>query len=292
MRPVYQCEISSPKPPGGDTDDVERVFSYTLLIFQDGFDFYTAQTHHRKWDSLADIDVSALELQQFEMIPREHLYPAYQTGWLIAPSSIPEDFYEKRPGMANYLERGLLNEIEAYESLRDEPNPYIGDYHGCVVYEGSVVALCLAKYHQSLLKRIYYDDRPFNAGACIQRIQDGLSRLHDRRLIHNDLNPSNIMLEEDDKPAIVGFDYCRPKSQLIGSNDFAGSVWKGDGFNLKWAVPTNDDLGVKKINEWIVDPEPFKWHVPNIKTRHQRLGHHGQLDRDWKGNRRECFGCK
>ena len=58
-------------------------------------------------------------------------------------------------------------------------------------------------YLQTLADRMYHDNRPFDSGAYLRRVVKGVAHLHKLRLIHNNINPSNTMLDKDDNAVIV-----------------------------------------------------------------------------------------
>jgi len=44
----------------------------------------------------------------------------------------------------------------------------------------------------------------------LEGIASGVGHMHSLGLIHNDIDPSNIMITEDDSPVVIDFDSCLP----------------------------------------------------------------------------------
>ena len=49
-------------------------------------------------------------------------------------------------------------------------------------------------------------DRPLNLPSCLKGVENGLDHLHKLDLNHSDINPTNIMLDNEDVPIIIDFD--------------------------------------------------------------------------------------
>jgi len=76
-------------------------------------------------------------------------------------------------------------------------------------------------------------------------IEDGIRHLHKLGLAHNDINPSNVMMNND-IPVIIDFDSARPIGEKLGSK--AGTFkWELEG--AEFSEPANDFYGLEKIQE-------------------------------------------
>ncbi|KAG6188148.1 hypothetical protein E4U10_005295 [Claviceps purpurea] len=88
-------------------------------------------------------------------------WPRYSDRLLRAPSPVPQDYYVKGADFFYYnndpeakpLSDLVSHEIEAYEILRQHPHPNIVEYRGCVVSNGRISGICLAKYKTTLDER-------------------------------------------------------------------------------------------------------------------------------------------
>ncbi|KAG5990450.1 hypothetical protein E4U52_004560 [Claviceps spartinae] len=143
----------------------------------------------------------------------------------------------------------VLHEIEALELLRKHPHPNIVEYRGCVVTDGRVSGLCLAKCKMTLFERIKVGT-PFDKDIFLDGIERGIRHLHSLDIVHNDINPSNIMLDELDRPVIIDFDGWQKNGQELGVKN--GTLnWRIEG--EKYVRFENDFYGLSKIREFLRD---------------------------------------
>lgn len=119
----------------------------------------------------------------------------------------------------NSIAEDVLKEARVYELLMIHPHPNIATYLGCQVSGGVITGLCLEKYPRTPTKEV-------NPGALMKRalrntreargdysrvltdIDSGIRYLHSLGLVHNDINPSNIMIDGD-RAIIIDFGSCR-----------------------------------------------------------------------------------
>ncbi|MEM7026960.1 MAG: protein kinase, partial [Pseudomonadota bacterium] len=62
------------------------------------------------------------------------------------------------------------------------------------------------------------------AVTLISQVLDGLSHAHDKGVIHRDLNPANILLDENDMPRIMDFGISDFAGNSTSQNDIKGTV--------------------------------------------------------------------
>lgn len=230
--------------------------------------FYKARTPQRT-TIITRVDTSMLEIEAMP-IPVDGYRPAFSDELTIAPNLMLEDCWEKHPTRIG-------------EILMGHPHPNVATYHGCILRGGCIRSLCFTRYHQNLVERIYHDTRTFSRQDCLQEIKRGIQHLHSLGIVHNDINPSNVMLTMDDTAVIIDFNSCCKE----GEEGHMGSTfqWTDGSYNNNCAEFENDMCGLRKINEWLHDPAPFHWNGLEDRTRHEQQGHHGQLGE-------ECFICR
>ncbi|CAF9942571.1 MAG: hypothetical protein ALECFALPRED_009821 [Alectoria fallacina] len=270
---------------GGGADDF--IFSYTSILLHDGEKFYKARSSQRT-TILKRIDTSRLEIKSTP-IPVGDYRPLFSDELMTAPNLMSQDCWEKLPDLSCYdsrdptrLEEFMLREARIVEMLMGHPHPNVARYHGCVVREGHIASLCFTRYHQTLVERIYHDTRPFDPHVCLQEIKKGIQHLHSIGIIHNDINPSSVMLCTDDTAVIIDFNSCRKKGE---EGWMEGTYrWTDASYNNNCAEFENDKCGLRKIREWLRDPAPFHWNGVEDRTRHKQQAHHGQFGKD-------CFIC-
>ena len=237
---------------GEQWDEVEGdlEFRYTIIILREGDDYFLARYNSRMMPS-DQVNLDALEMRP---IPTAHLWPTYSNDLTPAPDPLPLDCYIKRPSMIQYSEDAtsgipnlFLAEARTCELLSKHPHPNIARYHGCLVRDNRLTGLCFAKYDKTLEDRRKCDDNTLPR-HILKGIESGIHHLHSLGIIHNDVNPSNIMFKaDDDTPVIIDFDSCgREGDRLVKAGTMG---WSDDSFDV--AATKNDYYGLKKIEEAI-----------------------------------------
>ncbi|KAG5988803.1 hypothetical protein E4U52_006239 [Claviceps spartinae] len=214
-------------------------------------DHYYATTQDRFYES------SEIDLDNLNKIPidSDTIWPRYSAQFLQAPSPVPQDsyvkeinlcFYELRPEgkEKNLFSDLILHEIEAYKLLRRHPHPNIVEYRGCVVEDDRITGICLAKYKTTLCKKIE-DSTPLNKDIFLAGIECGIRHLHSLGLVHNDISPDNVMLDELDRPVLIDFDCWGRDGQK-----FAPDMKKSA---LEWSINA-----LSKLQEFLYDPSSGK----------------------------------
>lgn len=72
--------------------------------------------------------------------------------------------------------------------------------------------------------------------------------MHGLGLVHNDINPSNIMFDLDDTPVIIDFDSCLPNGTALGTTKRTYG-WYNPG--VETSIFENDLLALHKIKKWL-----------------------------------------
>ena len=223
------------------TDDGQLYFAHSLAPIPDNSTFTPEE-------------LAALELTA---IPTDEIWPAFDSKFSKAPQPLPDNSYTKQTSLLDVgdipnckFRELILGELEICELLAQHPHPNVAEYRGCVVEDNRITGLCFARYDTTLSDKVS-SGVPFDRAACLRGIEDGISHLHRLGLIHNDLNPSNVMVDVDgSNPVIIDFDSCRREGQELG---------------LKWGTPffamedmthatrENDFYGLAKIREFLME---------------------------------------
>lgn len=117
----------------------------------------------------------------------------------------------------------MLKEIEICEILRKHPHSNIATYYGCCADHGRASALYFKLYTstlheivnpQMLNKRMFSSStRRLVNGSLkdkLDQLLEGIQLLHTIGLVHNDITPANIILDEDTGSLVlIDFDSCR-----------------------------------------------------------------------------------
>ncbi|KAI0025314.1 serine/threonine kinase [Xylariomycetidae sp. FL0641] len=200
-------------------DDIE--FDYTKVFVRKDGCYYYAHSPERMVDPH---DIDNLHL---ERIPVEELWPPFPPTFTQVPVPVPENTYVKPPAIHCYDDDStpskvralMLQEVEICELLRRKPHPNIALYLGCLVEEGTIRGLCFQRYPVTLKKWLETDPSDADKAVCLQGIRDGIQHMHSLGLVHNDINPSNIMLDGN-KAALIDFDSCRRDGEKNGPKTY------------------------------------------------------------------------
>ncbi|KAL4926589.1 putative Rho-associated protein kinase [Aspergillus undulatus] len=193
--------------------DGKMRFSYVqVFVLQDGI-LYTG-----KWMNRLDLPKTLEDLQEVQQIPTEDRGPETSTAWSAV--------YVKTPSLLAYingnLEKQIAREVETCEILRKHPHPNIATYYGYNETHGRVSGLCFKRYTSTLLETA----NPQRLGKVaflssarelvrenmisgLEGILAAIKHLHSLGLVHNDINPANIMADRDGTLILIDFDSCR-----------------------------------------------------------------------------------
>ncbi|KAK7995111.1 serine/threonine-protein kinase [Apiospora arundinis] len=223
------------------------------------------QTTHRAWVGTANIPKKQLKLEQavdcLRPVPNHHIYPTVTPDLPLVVSakyvSSPDDWI-KRPDIFVYsqvagttmIADDFMEEIRILQTIHESPHPNIVKFKGCIEDADRVVAVLLKRYRITLEVRVEgYNQPAFDARACLREIEAGIEHLHSLGLAHNDLNPSNIMVNEHDKPVIVDMGSCRRIGQEL--HQMGTPDWN-EGFEECSSV-VNDQIGLECLSEWLLN---------------------------------------
>ncbi|KAI1120257.1 kinase-like domain-containing protein [Nemania abortiva] len=227
-----------------DGEGEDMVYHHTFIVVrQDSHHFFA-----RQYDRWKEIKVEDLTL---EPIPDTWFYAPFPDDLTQAPDPLPGNVYVKRPSLIGYepsITNGcdtLLEEAKIYETLLLNPHKNIAQYHGCLVEDGMFHALCIEKYPTTLSALIDKDAdlSEEEKKRIMQDIRAGVAHLHSVGFVHNDLNPTNIMLTDDGTAVVIDFDSARPTGEPLGLKG-ATPFWEVDS---KFSLPENDLQQVDQI---------------------------------------------
>lgn len=199
--------------------DNDCVFDHSKIILRRtaGGEYFYAKTSQRILLS-PHIDINGLDTIH---IPGDHIWPLADPQFTRAPEPLPST-YVKRPSLLYYENtpekpdygRQILTEVEACEILKKHPHPNIARYLGCIVKDGRIRGLCFTKY-STTLSQMLKDKTSFDKSYFLRGIEAGVRHMHDLGLVHNDLNPANVMMDGDE-PVIIDFDSCKREGDELG----------------------------------------------------------------------------
>lgn len=241
-------------------------FAGTLIVYQLNGSLYHAKLKSRYTPSS---NVNIEDMENVMQIPISTYNPKFSSEFTPAPAMLPNDCYIKKPCMIswdrisqgprpNMIAEDVLEEARIYELLLRQPHPNVATYLGCQVSDGKITGICLKKYPHTLMKEV-------NPGALMKRglrstrdaskdyssvladIESGIRHIHSLGLVHNDINPSNVMIDGD-RAIIIDFGSCR---KLGDSLKNVGRTYEWYDKNVQESLPENDLAALEEIRIWI-----------------------------------------
>ncbi|KAJ0162185.1 hypothetical protein CTA2_4967 [Colletotrichum tanaceti] len=243
-------------------------FTKTLVVYRDGKHIYHAVSKARS-SEVSNLGINH-QLSTQLLIPATAYSPLFVPTFTRAPDPLPSNTYVKKPSLISYdrihggpLENSIaddvLAEVRVCELLRQNPHPNIARYLGCQVLDGRIVGICFAKYEKTLMEAVNppgFMKRMSSAtrqgvsnhhGRQLDGIEDGLKHLHSLKLVHNDLNPSNIMMDGRTW-VIIDFGSCRYEGESL---DGVGRTYEWFDEAVHSSLPQNDLDALREIRNWL-----------------------------------------
>ncbi|RAL00173.1 kinase-like protein [Aspergillus ibericus CBS 121593] len=234
----------------------ELQFSYVKYFVQrDGVLYYG------KWKNRYHPPSTLDQLEEVQQIQTNDRGPLIQPTW--------STIYIKTPSLLSYvdgsdLEQQILREVTVCEILRNNPHPNLATYYGCQETNGRVSGLCFKRYTCTLLEKAnpgHLNKEEFRLSgrehvgeairSCLDGILDGIRHLHSLGFVHNDINPANIMFDEDGGPVIIDFDSCRRIGEsLKGTETKRTHQWHDP--RVEMVVQVNDLDAWQVLRIWLM----------------------------------------
>jgi len=212
-------------------------FDHTVTVWKKGDNYYQLSHSARVGTFALDSLPTPIPIPMRAFMGRwcpsltESPQPPPTDSFLKVPRILlPEDYSVDTVGDDSRTPgEDMVAEGEIYEVLRQHRHPNICVYYGCVRDGDYFTALCLKKYGRSLQDAIRDGDCALQPGAVLAGISEGLHFLHHTlELAHNDINPSNVMLDEDGNAVIIDFDSCMRLGKEIGPRKAGTYGWTTD----------------------------------------------------------------
>ncbi|KAK4702515.1 hypothetical protein P7C70_g3707, partial [Phenoliferia sp. Uapishka_3] len=231
--------------------------TWELHVFVEKGEYYRIETHGRR------LRLAELEFAPGEHLDRSELFPRVTATFPPRLASLPlaDDSFFKQSGVRQYNTSDpdslasstyhLKLEVATLELLKKHPHPSICEYRGCMVEEGFTTGIVLKDYPECLS----YSAGKVDHQMVLRDIGNAIQHLHSLGIIHNDINPGNIMLPADDSRAVlIDFDSAIPEGYRFNSKDrrytarFSLDV-------LEVSERRNDLYGLERIRMWLEDPK-------------------------------------
>ncbi|KAI1781512.1 kinase-like protein [Hypoxylon cercidicola] len=218
-------------------------------------------------------DVNIAEVKEaMRKIPDADIYPEIPEGVSLKEMATNEkpdnELYIKRPSLLTYetsAPRGwirdvFLGEAQIMEQVSSIQHKNIIRYYGCLKRDRRLAGIILERHKCSLTDFFMWQmdkDKDKNGTIDSQRFMEELEsaifHLHQAGLAHNDLKPSNILLDEDNLPVLIDFGSCRPFGERLMEGGTPG--WCNPEKLVMFSDKEHDLFGLDRIREWLDDPD-------------------------------------
>ncbi|CAI7643055.1 unnamed protein product [Penicillium discolor] len=242
---------------GGHADGF--TFQKTIIVYEMSGSIYRAYSRKR-YTSKEEIQFG--DLFSTNKIQGALIFPEFSDKFIKAErSSEYPTWYLKKPSLSPYspqypalIRETWIEEIKTCEMLKKTPHPNIAQYHGCaVVDDGSIRGIYFTKVNSGRRNKIEFAYERHQAdrdevNRWVEGIARGLKHLHGLGIVHNDINPCNIMFQGD-TPVIIDFDSARPHGHDLSL------VKRTHGWHderAKVALPMNDLAALLEIQLWLL----------------------------------------
>jgi serine/threonine protein kinase len=240
-------------------------FSHTLVIYRSEGRIYSAKSLHRKY--------TAGPLEDVQLIPPEAYQPLAPPNSTTAHND--RSTYTKTPNLsafdgADNLARQVLRELETCESIHRSPHTNLATYYGCSLAGNRIAELCFKRYPADLMTVV--NPGHLNKSMLIEAagrrsareqavgflgaMEDGIRHLHRLGIIHNDVNPANILISGDGVPVVCDFD------SSAGTGDDISLVKRTQGWYdpaVCVAQESNDFDALLEIRIWLTGSSPGEY---------------------------------
>ena len=196
------------------------------------------------------------------LVADDIIYPV-ATPTITAWTGSTSDYFVKRPKLlcldnpdeTKILPKLLIEEAEMLEFLRLHHHPHLVKYYGCILRNDRVAGIVLER-HDIILQYRYEDDpRDLNISAFMADLRAGVAHLHSLQLAHNDLNPSNIAVNKQDKPVILDFGSCKRFGDQLNSGGTPG--WIDEDYST--SASHHDEIAIEKVESWLIQQQEGRW---------------------------------
>jgi len=239
----------------------EFAFTKFAYIDNDYVAYYGESTVRKKLLSLQERE------NLLQPIPDHEVYPAVSPSITIVASWIDESMYIKRPKLGNYndlkdtdtIARLLFQEAEILEIIRDNPHPNIVKYHGCITKHGRIVGIVLDKLYKTLNDWVMDQERgrgkpqpQLDIDMCFHSVRSAVDHLHSLGLAHNDICPSNIMVDKEGNVYLTDYGSCQPPGRKLITGGTPG--WMQEYFTT--SETKHDEFSLGKLRDWLSEMPP------------------------------------
>lgn len=245
-------------------DEETGEFQYVTFAVVDKDDYvYFGKLDHPKHDiNLEQIKLALAPISDEDLFPE---WTSHEVELTKAPDTLLPNMYIKHPSILlydvfqehnvlNLIPKGLLEEAKTMEMLSQHPHPNIIRYHGCRVRRGRIVGLVLDRHPNTLADYLKKNVEFMDMEPIMQALESAVCHLHSLGWAHNDLNPSNILLDKAGMPVLIDFGSAREIGAKLGTSRGTKGWIDGEMKDYHTSDHRHDLFALEKIRTWLHNP--------------------------------------
>ncbi|CAL5869281.1 uncharacterized protein PFLUO_LOCUS3509 [Penicillium psychrofluorescens] len=201
--------------------ETEEFLHTSFAVFNDEALFYGQLNIPKANLSLAQISNALAHVPDDKFFPQ---WPVPEMELIEAPATLTSGIYLKRPNLELYgimkehsvtnveqqLAQQFLAEAEVMNALSKHPHPNIVRYYGCRVVRGHITGLVMDRHPHDLYCHLKEGVGNIEKEPFMAALKSAIQHLHALGWAHNDLTPSNILVNRDGMPVLIDFGGCQP----------------------------------------------------------------------------------
>lgn len=236
-------------------DWIEDRFMEQCIYWKEDGLFFRSIYHS---PDIVDLDT----LPKPDPIPMEDIRALWHEDLTVAPSPLPMSSYVKVPDITAWeadagewtVGKRFLAEVKILETLKKHPHPNLCAYLGCSRDGGYIEAICLQRYSRTLEQAVE-DQEDLDRESIIAGITAGIEHLHSLGLVHCDIKPQNIMLDDRNVLVVIDFGSCEREGQIMvrggGTPGWAKSSWMYGPDAIRVAFKERDLYAIGLVEKYL-----------------------------------------
>jgi serine/threonine protein kinase len=147
-----------------------------------------------------------------------------------------------------------MEEAAAMEVLRCQPHPNIVGYHGCQVRRGYITGLVLDWHPHDLESYLKSGHHIHDNDLFVASLESAIRHFHSLGWAHNDLNPTNVLVAEDQSPILIDFGSARRIGEELSTSRGTKGWIDCEMEHYTTSETQHDISALTKIREWLNNP--------------------------------------
>ena len=200
-------------------------------------------------------EVSLSGANQFTPVPME--LPTNTQAFIKRPNISQYDVY-KRYNVVPLLVQSFLEEARTMEFLSAHPHPNLIQYHGCRFHRGYLTGIVLSRHSHDLKSYLSRGVGGIDKEAFMRALESAIYHLHSLGWAHNDLNPTNVLVDDSGAgggmPVLIDFGSARKIGSLLGTSRGTSGWIEGGMEDYTTSEKEHDTFALGKMRLWLDNP--------------------------------------